>query len=85
MRKKWRSLHLTLRIGLITLILGTSPLLIIMGLDALGVIDGGNPVVPGLLVFISFWPSIILIVIGSIFTFSSNKKAKKMLANNQSI
>ena len=77
MTKKWKNLHVTLRIGLIILTLGLSPLLIIIGLDALGVVDAGNALGPGLLAFISFWPSIILIIIGSILTFLKSRKAKK--------
>ncbi len=77
MRKKWRNLHVTLRIGLIILTLGLSPLLIIIGLDALGVVEAGNALGPGLLVFITFWPSIILIIIGSILTLLKKRKVKK--------
>lgn len=57
-------LNLPLKIGISTLILGSGPLLIILLLETLGIIDVSNPVVPGILAFLSFWPSIILIIIG---------------------
>lgn len=79
MRKKWAELHLTLRIGLITLILGSSPLLIVLGLNSLGVLEAGNAMGPGILVFITFWPSIILITIGSFLTFSKRRKLKQTI------
>jgi len=34
-----------------------------------------NPVGPGILTFILFWPSVILLLIGGIWTFLENKKA----------
>lgn len=49
MRTKWSKLHKILRIGLIILIVGISPLLIVLGLNELGVIDAGNAVGPGIL------------------------------------
>jgi len=76
MRKKWSKLHLTLRIGIILLIVGISPLLIVLGLNELGVIDAGNAVGPGILAMLTFYPSIILIIIGSVLTFIRNRKAK---------
>ncbi len=54
-------LNLPLKIGISTLILGSGPLLIILLLETLGIIDVSNPVGPGIL---TFWPSIILIIIG---------------------
>ncbi|MEB2780892.1 hypothetical protein U3A58_10855 [Algoriphagus sp. C2-6-M1] len=75
MRTKWRKLHKTLRIGLIVLVVGSSPLLIIIGLDELGAIDAGNAVGPGILAMLTFYPSIILIIIGSVLTYRSRRKA----------
>ncbi len=54
-------LNLPLKIGISTLILGSGPLLIILLLETLGIIDVSNPIGPGIL---TFWPSIILIIIG---------------------
>lgn len=79
MKSTWRKLHLTLKIGLIIFVLGAGPLLILGGLDALGVIDIGNAVLPGILAMLSFYPSIILIIIGSILTYQERKK-KKMIS-----
>lgn len=76
MKSAWRKLHLTLKIGLIIFVLGAGPLLILGGLDALGVIDIGNAVLPGILAILSFYPSIILIIIGSILTYQERKKKK---------
>jgi hypothetical protein len=75
MKKNWKNLHITLRIGILGLLIGTSPILILIGLDSLGVLDAGNALGPGTLVFISFWPSIILIAIGSVLTFLKRRKA----------
>lgn len=74
MRKKWRKLHLTLRIGIILLIVGISPLLIVLGLNELGIIDAGNAVGPGILAMLAFYPSIILIIIGSVLTYLNRRK-----------
>jgi hypothetical protein len=76
MKSTWSKLHLTLKIGLIVFILGAGPLLIVLGLDALGLIDAGNAVGPGILAMLSFYPSIIMIIIGSILTYRKRNKAK---------
>ncbi|MDC0117310.1 hypothetical protein OAI16_05370 [Flavobacteriaceae bacterium] len=57
-------LNLPLKIGISTLILGSGPLLIILFLETLGIIDVSNLVGPGILAFLTFWPLIILIIIG---------------------
>ena len=57
-------LNLPLKIGISTLILGSGPLLIILFLETLGIIDVSNLVGPGILASLTFWPSIILIIIG---------------------
>ncbi|MFZ0100853.1 MAG: hypothetical protein WCF47_22250 [Pseudolabrys sp.] len=53
-------------IGLATLIVGTSPLLLIIAAAALGLLSdpNPNPVGPGLLAFFTFWPAVIMIVWG---------------------
>ncbi len=74
MRTKWKKLHITLRIGVIILIVGISPLLIVLGLNELGVIDAGNALGPGILAMLTFYPSIILIIIGSVLTYLHRRK-----------
>jgi hypothetical protein len=53
-------------IGLALLILGTGPLLLIVIVAELGLTDdpNPNPIGPGLLAFVSFWPAVILVVWG---------------------
>ena len=38
----WNKLHIVLRVGLGLLFFGSTPLLIVIALDALSIIDGGN-------------------------------------------
>ena len=76
MKSKWSKFHLTLKIGLILFIVGSGPLLIIIGFDALGIIKAGNAILPGILAMFTFWPSLILIIVGSILTFLNLKKEK---------
>lgn len=76
MKSTWNKLHKTLKIGIILFIFGTGPLLILLGLDAIGLIDAGNAVGPGILAVLSFYPSIILIIIGGILTYRKKNKAK---------
>ena len=75
LKKKWNKLHIVLKTGIITAIAGISPLLIIIGLDKLEFIEAGNALGPGLLAFISFWPSVLLITIGSILTLIKRRKS----------
>ncbi|MBP6181912.1 hypothetical protein [Flavobacterium sp.] len=74
MKSTWKKLHLTLKIGLILFVFGVGPLLILIGLDAIGLFDAGNPVGFGILAMLSFFPSIILIIIGSILTYLKRRK-----------
>ncbi|PTM07714.1 MAG: hypothetical protein DA407_10075 [Bacteroidetes bacterium] len=75
MKSSWKKLHILLKIGLIILLIGCGPFFIVMGLDALGVIQAGNLALgTGPLVFISFYPSLILIIIGGILTYKKIKK-----------
>jgi len=57
---------LPLKIGVLLLVIGTSPLLIVILLDTLGIINAPNPVGFGIIFFITFWPAIILVIIGII-------------------
>ena len=56
------------KIGLIIFIVGCSPLLLIMMCAKLGILDdpNPNPVIFGIMAFLTFWPSLILIFIGII-------------------
>ena len=71
------------KIGLIIFIVGCSPLLLIMLCAKLGILDdpNPNPVIFGIMAFLTFWPSLILIFIGiikqlSLKLKSSNTKPK---------
>jgi hypothetical protein len=59
-------MNILLIIGVVILVIGSGPLLIIMGLAALGFGDdpNPNPVIFGIMAGLTFWPSIILILIG---------------------
>jgi hypothetical protein len=48
-------------LGLVLLIVGTGPLLAIIVLSS---DPNPNPIGPGLLAFVTFWPSVILIGVG---------------------
>jgi hypothetical protein len=54
------------RIGAAVVILGSAPLLIIIFLSKIGLWPDPhpNPVGPGLLVFVTFWPGVILMAAG---------------------
>jgi hypothetical protein len=54
------------QVGLTLLIVGSGPLLFIIAAAALGIWPdpNPNPIGPGLLAFITFWPSVICIVVG---------------------
>ena len=53
-------------VGLLLLVLGTGPLLLIVVVAELGLISdpNPNPMGPGLLAFFTFWPAVILIAWG---------------------
>ena len=53
--------------GLIVLVLGSSPLIAILLLAKIGVWPDPdpNPIGPGLLTFITFWPGVLLMIIGA--------------------
>ena len=73
MESTWRKFHITLKIGIILLLIGTGPLFIVMGLDKLGLINAGTGLGVGLLAVLSFFPSIILIIIGSVLSLRKRK------------
>lgn len=75
MRLNWKNLHILSKIGIIVLLIGIIPFLTVMALDALGMITTGNLAHgTGPLVGITFYPSIILIIIG---VYLNNQKKKK--------
>jgi len=65
------------KIGLGLLVAGTGPLVFIIAAAALGLWPdpNPNPIGPGLLSFLTFWPAIICIVIGVIRVRSRNGSA----------
>jgi hypothetical protein len=54
------------RVGLVLLILGTGPLLFIIAAAAVGLWPDPdpNPIGPGLLAAVTFWPAVICIAVG---------------------
>jgi hypothetical protein len=68
--------HITLKIGIIILVIGIGPLLFILPGDALGLLDAGNAAGPGILAFVTFWPAIALIVIGTIISLVKRNTTK---------
>ena len=54
-----------LKIGLFTLVFEKGPLLLMIILDTFVIVDLPNSVGFGIISFISFWPAIILIIIGT--------------------
>ena len=66
MREYLRSVWI--RVGLVLLVVGATPLLFIIAAAAVGLWPdpNPNPVGPGLLFALTFWPAIICIVVGVI-------------------
>jgi hypothetical protein len=66
-------------IGLILLILGTGPLLAIVLAAELGLLSdpNPNPIGPGLLVFFTFWPAVIMIALGLIASLARYRRAMR--------
>jgi hypothetical protein len=64
-------------IGLALLGLGTGPLLLIVVAAELGLTSdpNPNPIGPGLLAFLTFWPAVILIVWGLVVSILRYRKA----------
>ena len=63
-----KKLHKLTKIGIIIFIIGSGPLLSVMLFSKIGILDdpNTNPIIFGLMAMITFWPSLILIVIGII-------------------
>lgn len=73
---KTRRISRLLWIGLALFLLGSGPLLITILLASLGLTrdPNPNPVGFGILAFFTFWPSVILIMVGIIQTVSMKKR-----------
>ena len=71
----WNKLHKVLQVDLVLLFFGTTPLLVAIALDALSIIDAGNALGLGLLTLLTFYPSLVLIVVGIVLTIV--KRIKK--------
>ena len=63
-----KKLNKLTKIGIIIFIIGSGPLLSTMLFSNIGILDdpNPNPIIFGLMAMITFWPSIILILIGII-------------------
>ena len=60
------------------LLVGVGPLLIVIGLDSLGFLDAGNAMGPGILAFLTLYPSLGLISIGAILSYRKSKKISEL-------
>lgn len=55
------------KIGMWWHVIGCGPLYVLILLSWIGVLDRDiNPIGPGLLAFFSFWPSLILMIVGTV-------------------
>lgn len=72
-----RSWPTSLLLGIGLLVLGTGPLLLFVVADSLGMIrdPDPNPIGLGLLFFFSFWPALIMIVVGVLQLVSRRLRA----------
>jgi hypothetical protein len=77
-RPKFR-LSRVLWIGLILFILGSGPLLTVILLAWLGVTKdpNPNPVGFGVLAFLTFWPSVILVIVGVVQSYIRYKSGQR--------
>ena len=74
MRDYWQSR--LVRIGLGVLLVGCGPLLFIIAAAAVGVWPdpNPNPIGPGLLAFVTFWPGVICVLVGVVRVRSGRGK-----------
>jgi len=63
-RKYWESWFVRLGLGL--LVFGSGPLLLIIAAAEIGLLrdPNPNPIGPGMLAFLTFWPGVICLLIG---------------------
>ena len=59
--------------GLWLLIIGVSPLLLYVLYEFVSGARGGNPIGLGLLFFVTFWPSVIMMLIGAVGVLRNDK------------
>ena len=73
-----RRISRTLIIGLALFVIGSGPLLTVILLASLGLTKdpNPNPVGFGILAFFTFWPSMILMIVGVIRTISRMRASK---------
>jgi len=64
LKRLWRSRPF--KLGLLLLAIGSGPLLMVIALASLGFTKdpNPNPVMLGILAFLTFWPSVILMLVG---------------------
>jgi len=72
-----KKLHKLTRIGLIIFIVGSGPLLLVMLFSKIGLLQdtNPNPILFGIMAMVTFWPSILLILIGVIKQFIVKPKS----------
>jgi len=75
MAKKAKKIDNLLKVGIEIFIIGSGPLLITMLLASLGLTSdpNPNPVDFGIMAFFTFWPSLILMIVGLVKTFKAKK------------
>ncbi len=66
-----------IRIGVGMFVLGTGPLWLIIFLDEIGWMNEDNPLGPGILAFLTFWPSLILIAAGVVAVLLARRRVKR--------
>jgi hypothetical protein len=64
------------RAGAILLGVGSAPLLLYVLFEFVTGRKGGNPIGLGLLMFVTFWPSVILMLIGVVSSLLNKDKAQ---------
>ena len=69
-----KKLHKLTRIGVIIFIVGSSPLLLVMLYAKIGILEDPNPILFGIMAMFTFWPSLLLILIGVIKQFIAKPK-----------
>jgi TRAP-type mannitol/chloroaromatic compound transport system permease small subunit len=64
-----------IRIGAILFLLGVGPLLLLALTNSIGLSDS-NPDVTGILAFLTFWPSIGILLVGFLLVIRENEKRR---------
>ncbi|HEY7862973.1 MAG TPA: hypothetical protein VIE39_04900 [Thermoanaerobaculia bacterium] len=72
-RKLWSNRYF--KIGVLLFVFGTGPLLAVIAAAKLGLGDPNpNPIGCGILAFFTFWPSLILMILGIVTTARESRK-----------